>query len=285
MSYVLATPEMVAAAANNLAQIGSTLSAANAAALAPTTGVLAAGADEVSAAVASLFSGHAQAYQTLGTQAAAFHERFIQALSTAAGAYGSAEAANASPLQQALNVINAPTQTLLGRPLIGNGTNGAPAGRAASATAVRVATRHCCSATAGRAGPAAPAASVPAEPAASARFCLATAGLAGAVPPVASAPVAMAETRCWSATAATVGQVPVGLLAVPVARAGCYSAKMGCPGRERPNPGQPPMGNLHINWPGRQQTAHIYEIGSRSVGGAGKSGCKSWLGSVGWRRA
>lgn len=157
--------------------------------------------------------------------------------------------------------------------------------RAASATAVRVATRHCCSATAGRAGPAAPAASVPAEPAASARFCLATAGLAGAVPPVASAPVAMAETRCWSATAATVGQVPVGLLAVPVARAGCYSAKMGCPGRERPNPGQPPMGNLHINWPGRQQTAHIYEIGSRSVGGAGKSGCKSWLGSVGWRRA
>ncbi|WP_151039150.1 PE family protein, partial [Mycobacterium tuberculosis] len=125
MSYVLATPEMVAAAANNLAQIGSTLSAANAAALAPTTGVLAAGADEVSAAVASLFSGHAQAYQTLGTQAAAFHERFIQALSTAAGAYGSAEAANASPLQQALNVINAPTQTLLGRPLIGNGTNGA----------------------------------------------------------------------------------------------------------------------------------------------------------------
>lgn len=57
MSYVLATPEMVAAAANNLAQIGSTLSAANAAALAPTTGVLAAGADEVSAAVASLFPG------------------------------------------------------------------------------------------------------------------------------------------------------------------------------------------------------------------------------------
>lgn len=53
MSYVLATPEMVAAAANNLAQIGSTLSAANAAALAPTTGVLAAGADEVSAAAAT----------------------------------------------------------------------------------------------------------------------------------------------------------------------------------------------------------------------------------------
>lgn len=158
MSYVLATPEMVAAAANNLAQIGSTLSAANAAALAPTTGVLAAGADEVSAAVASLFSGHAQAYQTLGTQAAAFHERFIQALSTAAGAYGSAEAANASPLQQALNVINAPTQTLLGRPRSATApmvrrVPGRPAGRVA-----------CCMATAAMAGPAGSA--KPAEPAA-----------------------------------------------------------------------------------------------------------------------
>lgn len=28
-----------------------------------------------------------------------------------------------------------------------------------------------------------------------------------------------------------------------------------------------------------------HKAGSRSVGGAGKSGCKSWLGSVGWRRA
>lgn len=58
MSYVLATPEMVAAAATNLAQIGSALSAANAAALAQITAVPAAGADELSAAVASLFSGH-----------------------------------------------------------------------------------------------------------------------------------------------------------------------------------------------------------------------------------
>ncbi|TXB90010.1 PE family protein, partial [Mycobacterium tuberculosis] len=118
MSYVLATPEMVAAAANNLAQIGSTLSAANAAALAPTTGVLAAGADEVSAAVASLFSGHAQAYQTLGTQAAAFHERFIQALSQAGSTYAVAEAASATPLQNVLDAINAPVQSLTGRPLI-----------------------------------------------------------------------------------------------------------------------------------------------------------------------
>ncbi|WP_435673750.1 PE family protein, partial [Mycobacterium tuberculosis] len=40
--------------------MGSTLAQANAAALAPTTAVLAAGADEVSAAIASLFGAHGQ---------------------------------------------------------------------------------------------------------------------------------------------------------------------------------------------------------------------------------
>jgi PE family len=50
----------------------------------------------VSAAIASLFSGHAQAYQALGAQAAAFHEQFVQALTAGAGSYVSAEAANAA---------------------------------------------------------------------------------------------------------------------------------------------------------------------------------------------
>ena len=52
MSYVIAAPEMIAAAATDLANIGSSLSEANAAAAAPTTGVLAAAEDEVSAAIA-----------------------------------------------------------------------------------------------------------------------------------------------------------------------------------------------------------------------------------------
>ena len=42
MSYVIAAPDMLAAAAADVAGIGSSLSAANAAAAAPTTGVLAA---------------------------------------------------------------------------------------------------------------------------------------------------------------------------------------------------------------------------------------------------
>ncbi|AGL27282.1 PE-PGRS family protein [Mycobacterium tuberculosis CAS/NITR204] len=61
MSFVVAAPEVVVAAASDLAGIGSAIGAANAAAAVPTMGVLAAGADEVSAAVADLFGAHAQA--------------------------------------------------------------------------------------------------------------------------------------------------------------------------------------------------------------------------------
>ncbi|WP_224770047.1 PE family protein, partial [Mycobacterium simulans] len=121
MSFVITSPAAVAAAATDLANIGSTISAANLAVAAPTTGVLAAGADQVSAAVAALFDAHAQSYQLLSAQASAFHEQLVQTLNAGAGSYASAEAAN---VQQALlDAINAPTQTLLGRPLIGDGAN------------------------------------------------------------------------------------------------------------------------------------------------------------------
>src|ERR1700691_5376761 len=130
MSFVIAAPEMVASAASDLAGIGSMIEQAHAAAVAPTTAVLPAAADEVSAAIAALFSGHAQGFQALGAQAATFHAQFVQLMTAGAGSYAAAEAANASPLraveQQVLGVINAPTQVLLGRPLIGNGANGAP---------------------------------------------------------------------------------------------------------------------------------------------------------------
>ncbi|CKM57895.1 PE-PGRS family protein [Mycobacterium tuberculosis] len=97
MEYLIAAQDVLVAAAADLEGIGSALAAANRAAEAPTTGLLAAGADEVSAAIASLFSGNAQAYQALSAQAAAFHQQFVRALSSAAGSYAAAEAANASP--------------------------------------------------------------------------------------------------------------------------------------------------------------------------------------------
>jgi hypothetical protein len=96
--------------------------------------VLAAAGDEVSAAIASVFGAHVQAYQALSAEAAAFHQQFVQLMSTAVGQYAGAEAANASPLQtieqDLLGVIKAPTEALFGRPLIGNGANGtAPGGQ------------------------------------------------------------------------------------------------------------------------------------------------------------
>ncbi|ORB87731.1 hypothetical protein B1987_21005, partial [Mycobacterium kansasii] len=130
MSTVVAIPEVLASAAAELEGLGWAISTANAAAANPTTGLIAAAADEVSAATAALFSGHAQAYQELCGHAAAFHDQFVRALTGAGWSYAAAEAANASPLQAVaqdlLVVINAPTQVLLGRPLIGNGADGAP---------------------------------------------------------------------------------------------------------------------------------------------------------------
>ena len=99
MSYVIAAPEMIAAAASDLAGIGSTLNVANAVAAAPTTGILVAAEDEVSAAIAALFSAHGQGFQALSAHAASFHDQFVQALSGSGSTYALAEAANVSPLQ------------------------------------------------------------------------------------------------------------------------------------------------------------------------------------------
>src|ERR1700739_4310654 len=99
MSYLVAGPEFLASAATDLSNIGSTLSEASSAAAAPTTGILAPAEDEVSAAIAALFSAHGEGFQAISAQAAAFHSQFVQALNVGAGAYVSTEAANAGPLQ------------------------------------------------------------------------------------------------------------------------------------------------------------------------------------------
>ena len=67
MSYTFAVPDMLSAAAEEVASIGSSLSDAHAAA-APTTAVAAAAEDEVSTAIASFFSDHGQAFQALSAQ-------------------------------------------------------------------------------------------------------------------------------------------------------------------------------------------------------------------------
>ncbi len=125
MSYMIAVPDMLSSAAGDLASIGSSINASTRAAAAATTRLLPAAADEVSAHIAALFSGHGEGYQAIARQMAAFHDQFTLALTSSAGAYASAEATNVE--QQVLGLINAPTQALWGRPLIGNGADGTAA--------------------------------------------------------------------------------------------------------------------------------------------------------------
>jgi hypothetical protein len=96
MSFVTTQPEMLAVAASHLQGIGSALAAQSAAAAAPTTGLMPAAADEVSALTAAQFATHAQMYQAVSAQATAIHEMFVTILGTSAGSYAATEAANAA---------------------------------------------------------------------------------------------------------------------------------------------------------------------------------------------
>jgi hypothetical protein len=96
MSFVTTQPEALTAAAGSLQGIGSSMSAQNATAAAPTTGVVPAAADEVSALTAAQFAAHAEMYQSVSAQAAAIHEMFVNTLGTSAASYAATEAANAA---------------------------------------------------------------------------------------------------------------------------------------------------------------------------------------------
>jgi len=109
MSYVIAGPELLDSAAADLGSIAGALNEAHASAAAQTTGIVVAAEDEVSAAVAAVFSGHGQAFQALTARAAAFHQQFVQALTAGAGSYAGAEAVNASTVATTLATANPTT--------------------------------------------------------------------------------------------------------------------------------------------------------------------------------
>lgn len=92
--FVTTQPEALIAAAGALTGIGSAMSAQNAAAAAPTTGVMPAAVDEVSVLIAARFAAHAQLYQAMSAQAAAIHQMFVATLGASAGSYALTEAAN-----------------------------------------------------------------------------------------------------------------------------------------------------------------------------------------------
>ncbi|MCV7377097.1 PE family protein [Mycobacterium alsense] len=110
MSFVVTEPELVTVAAENLAGIRSSLGEATAAAAAPTTGVAAAAADEVSAAISQLFGTYGREFQAAAARAAAFHDEFVSLLNGGAAAYLGTEIANAQ--QGLLNAVTAPARTL-----------------------------------------------------------------------------------------------------------------------------------------------------------------------------
>ena len=128
MAFVFAAPELMVNAAGSLTNIGSAVTAANSAAAASTTGILAAGTDEVSGAITALFSAYGHEYQSISAQAASFHDQFVKTLAAGAASYAQTDAANAE--QAVLNALNAPTEALLARPLIGNGANATSPGEA-----------------------------------------------------------------------------------------------------------------------------------------------------------
>ncbi len=106
MSFLSVVPEMVTAAAGNLEDIRSALTAANAAVATPTTGVAPPGADAVSAAIATVFGTHGQQYQSLGAQLSAFHERFVGTLNAGISQYLGTDAASAR--QNVVTSVNTP---------------------------------------------------------------------------------------------------------------------------------------------------------------------------------
>lgn len=139
-SYLLVAPEALDVASGDLSGIGEAIKDAAEAAAPSTTGIVAAAADEVSAAITNLFGGYAQEFQALSARAAQFHAQFVRALNAAAAAYAAAEAANVSPLQALEQQVEnsgllAPIERLTGHPVFGNGPAAAGGTGATGATA------------------------------------------------------------------------------------------------------------------------------------------------------
>jgi hypothetical protein len=98
MSFVVAVPDLVEVAAQDLAGIRSALDEVAEAIAAPTTGLPPAAADEVSTAIAALFGNFGKEFQAVNAQAAAFHNAFVNTMTGGAAAYVEAEVANGAAL-------------------------------------------------------------------------------------------------------------------------------------------------------------------------------------------
>ena len=133
MSLLVVAPRLLESATADLKSIGAELNAAHAAAAAPTTGLAAAGADEVSAAVTALFTEYGQslsraqrAGQHVSYPVRAGLERRGRRVRGRGGRERLAAAGRGGDAQSL--AAFSPWQPLTGRPLVGNGVNWRVAG-------------------------------------------------------------------------------------------------------------------------------------------------------------
>lgn len=94
MTFVTTEPEAMMASAGELTGIGGAMSGAHAAAAAPTTTVLPAGTEEVSALVAMVLNAHGAMHQADAAEGMAVHMAHVTTLMTSAGSYAAIEAVN-----------------------------------------------------------------------------------------------------------------------------------------------------------------------------------------------
>lgn len=92
MSFVTTRPG--SPAAGQLHGVGSATAARKATAVTPTTGVVPAAADEVSALTATQFAARSAVCQVASAQAGAAHDLFVSILGASAGSYSATGAAN-----------------------------------------------------------------------------------------------------------------------------------------------------------------------------------------------
>ena len=101
MAYLAASPGVIASAASDISRLGIDIKSAYQAAVSPTSAVMPAAGDEVSTAIARLFSTVGSDVQTLGARAMAAHEDFVRHLTAGASVYAAAEHSNGFQLAAA----------------------------------------------------------------------------------------------------------------------------------------------------------------------------------------
>ena len=96
MSFLTAIPEELLAVSAQLAAITTSLTAQNAGAAEPTTTIIPAASDPVSAQQAGIFAAYGAMYQQIAAEAQTIQEQYASTLGLSSGTYSSTEAANAA---------------------------------------------------------------------------------------------------------------------------------------------------------------------------------------------